>query len=90
MKSEKEIEEMARNYASSVSEETSWTFEMLRDGFFDGYNQAQKDIIEEVEKLKKQNEILIQALKDIGSGICYGNGCDATARQALKDIEEVK
>jgi hypothetical protein len=56
--------------------------EHARQGWAHDAVEAQK----EIEKLKKQNEILVEALK------YYANrmGSGGTARQALKDIKQLK
>jgi hypothetical protein len=117
MKSEKEALENHMNKGEDQSD-PYWLLFKCKDavndsivnayslGFKRGYAQAQKDMIKEIQKLKKQNEILKSAVEFYADkkNINFMDGCHIEknedgeevadggyrARQALKDAEEIK
>lgn len=70
MKSEQDIKDMAMEHGLNAEETCNICGEVLlwehkANSFAKGYNQAQKDMIEQIEKLKIQNEILKGGMNSI-------------------------
>jgi DNA repair exonuclease SbcCD ATPase subunit len=72
MKSEKEVEQIAMEHGLNAEETCNVCGEELlwehkAKSFARGYKQAQKDMIEEIEKLKKHNEEYAGLIDHIGN-----------------------